>query len=57
MPLFIVMVGVIKELESRRNKFFQGGNKVERKMVWVKWDIVTSTFDKGDLEGGKLGEF
>ena len=38
--LFLMPVGVVKDLEAFRTQFFLGGDVDNRKMPWVKWDVV-----------------
>ncbi|GKE43273.1 hypothetical protein Tco_1470557, partial [Tanacetum coccineum] len=49
MSIYKVPKGVIKEMESLRNKFFQGSNMLEKKITWVAWNKVLASKKKGGL--------
>nr|GEW21976.1 RNA-directed DNA polymerase, eukaryota, reverse transcriptase zinc-binding domain protein [Tanacetum cinerariifolium] len=40
---------VLKDLESIRRDFFCGADKVDRKMVWVRWEKVLASKNNGGL--------
>ncbi|KAJ9536053.1 hypothetical protein OSB04_un000779 [Centaurea solstitialis] len=53
--LFRAPSGVIRELESIRNRFFWGkGENGKGNLVWVKWEKVISPFELGGLNIGDL---
>ncbi|KAJ9559670.1 hypothetical protein OSB04_004830 [Centaurea solstitialis] len=55
LSLFRAPRGVIGELEKIRNRFFWGGGELGKSsLVWVKWDKVVSSFEKGGLDIGDL---
>lgn len=48
---------ILKTLESIRASFFWGGSRDSKKLAWVKWTNVLSSFDKGGLGIGSLKSF
>ncbi|GJY38702.1 putative RNA-directed DNA polymerase, eukaryota, reverse transcriptase zinc-binding domain protein [Tanacetum coccineum] len=48
---------VIKVMESLRASFFWGSNKDNKKIAWVKWSNILTSFDKGGLGVGSLKAF
>nr|GEW52275.1 hypothetical protein CTI12_AA187700 [Tanacetum cinerariifolium] len=42
--------GVLKALESIRNRFFNGADQSDHKITWVAWDKVLASKKKGGLE-------
>nr|GEZ64989.1 hypothetical protein [Tanacetum cinerariifolium] len=42
MSIFTVPRGVLKALESIRNRFFNGADQSDHKITWVSWDKVDS---------------
>ncbi|XP_071727252.1 uncharacterized protein [Rutidosis leptorrhynchoides] len=46
---FRVPRGIIHHLESLRARFIWGGSKEERKIHWVKWDVINKSKEKGGL--------
>ena len=55
--MFKVPKTVIKYLESVRSRFFWGSEGDERKISWVKWDVLLNSKEKGGLEVGSLSAF
>ncbi|GJW06163.1 RNA-directed DNA polymerase, eukaryota [Tanacetum coccineum] len=49
MSIFKVPKGVLREMESIRNKFFIGADTVEKKITWVAWDKVLASKNNGGL--------
>ncbi|GJR59375.1 hypothetical protein Tco_1501537 [Tanacetum coccineum] len=45
--MFVMPVGVAKQLESMRSHFFWGRNSDQRKMAWVSWDSVMASYSRG----------
>ena len=45
---------MINQLESIRRDFFLGGPGQSKKMSWVKWDNVISSYGLGGLNIGSL---
>ncbi|GKD38647.1 reverse transcriptase domain, reverse transcriptase zinc-binding domain protein, partial [Tanacetum coccineum] len=52
--MFRVPSCVIKQLESVRRDFFWGGAGESKKMSWVKWDTILSSYGVGGLNIGSL---
>nr|GEW51031.1 RNA-directed DNA polymerase, eukaryota [Tanacetum cinerariifolium] len=50
MSIFKALKGVLKEMESIRNKFFIGADNLDKKITWVAWDKVLASKKNGDLE-------
>nr|GEX64493.1 putative RNA-directed DNA polymerase, eukaryota, reverse transcriptase zinc-binding domain protein [Tanacetum cinerariifolium] len=48
---------IFKYLERYRAKFFGGGSQDSRKLAWIKWSNVLSSFDIGGLNIGSLKAF
>ncbi|GJU30484.1 putative RNA-directed DNA polymerase, eukaryota, reverse transcriptase zinc-binding domain protein [Tanacetum coccineum] len=48
---------ILNSLERIRANFFWGGAIVSKKIAWVKWSNVLSSFDKGGLGVGSLKSF
>ena len=44
-------------LESIRAKFFWGADAQERKISWVKWNLILNCKEKGGLGVGSLAAF
>ncbi|XP_071741292.1 uncharacterized mitochondrial protein AtMg00310-like [Rutidosis leptorrhynchoides] len=57
MSLFKCPESVLKQIESIRSRFFWGGNQLNKKLTWVKWDKVLAPFDHGGLNIGSLKAF
>ncbi|GKE19904.1 RNA-directed DNA polymerase, eukaryota [Tanacetum coccineum] len=49
MSIFTVPRGVLKALESIRNRFFNGADQSDNKITWVAWDKVLASKKKGGL--------
>ncbi|GJW74382.1 hypothetical protein Tco_0133752 [Tanacetum coccineum] len=47
------LFAVRKKLESMRNKFFIGGDPVEKKLTWIKWDKCLASKREGGLGIGR----
>ncbi|GJU25341.1 hypothetical protein Tco_1163962 [Tanacetum coccineum] len=47
--MFRVPLSVLKNLESIRNTFFWGWSGDGKKISWVKWDLLLSSFGAGGL--------
>ncbi|GKC74702.1 RNA-directed DNA polymerase, eukaryota, reverse transcriptase zinc-binding domain protein [Tanacetum coccineum] len=47
-------MGVLKKLESMRQRFFWGGNDECKKIAWVKWDLTLNKANLGGLNIGSL---
>ncbi|GJT49752.1 RNA-directed DNA polymerase, eukaryota [Tanacetum coccineum] len=45
----VMEAGLFKDLESIRRDFFHGADKVDRKMVWVRWEKVLASKNSGGL--------
>ncbi|KAJ9556808.1 hypothetical protein OSB04_011422 [Centaurea solstitialis] len=52
--LYKVPVGVLKDLEKLRSRFFWGFSSNQRKLVWVSWDKVLTAKEKGGIGIGSL---
>ena len=52
--LFRVPSCVINQLERVRRDFFWGGIGERKKMAWVKWDDILSSYGLGGLDIGSL---
>ncbi|GJZ25898.1 RNA-directed DNA polymerase, eukaryota, reverse transcriptase zinc-binding domain protein [Tanacetum coccineum] len=48
---------ILKALERYRATFFWGGSHDNKKIAWIKWSNVLSSFDKGGLNIGSLKAF
>nr|GFD01117.1 RNA-directed DNA polymerase, eukaryota, reverse transcriptase zinc-binding domain protein [Tanacetum cinerariifolium] len=46
MSIFTVPRGVLKALESIRNRFFNGADQSDHKITWVAWDKVLASKKK-----------
>ncbi|GKE43267.1 RNA-directed DNA polymerase, eukaryota, reverse transcriptase zinc-binding domain protein, partial [Tanacetum coccineum] len=57
LSIFKVPEIVLKILESIRALFFWGGSQDSKKIAWIKWTNVLSSFDKGGLGVGSLKSF
>ncbi|GKB44044.1 RNA-directed DNA polymerase, eukaryota, reverse transcriptase zinc-binding domain protein [Tanacetum coccineum] len=57
LSLFKAPSTVLKTLENIRASFFWGGSLTSKKMSWLKWPHVLSSFDKGGLAIGSLKAF
>nr|GEX31625.1 RNA-directed DNA polymerase, eukaryota, reverse transcriptase zinc-binding domain protein [Tanacetum cinerariifolium] len=57
LSMFVMHVGVAKQLESMRSHFFWGCNSHQRKMAWVSWDSVMASYSRGGLHIGSLVSF
>ncbi|GKB58453.1 putative RNA-directed DNA polymerase, eukaryota, reverse transcriptase zinc-binding domain protein [Tanacetum coccineum] len=57
MSIFKVPATINKLLESLRASFFWGGDNVQRKMVWIKWDSVLASNAHRGLGVGSLKSF
>nr|GEZ83543.1 RNA-directed DNA polymerase, eukaryota [Tanacetum cinerariifolium] len=49
MSLFKVPTGTLHSLESIRRDFFNGADRSERKMVWIRWDNILDSKKHGGL--------
>nr|GEW54986.1 RNA-directed DNA polymerase, eukaryota [Tanacetum cinerariifolium] len=49
MSIFKVPRGVLKEMESIRNSFFNGAEPLNKKIMWAAWDKVLASKKKGGL--------
>ncbi|GJW79628.1 RNA-directed DNA polymerase, eukaryota [Tanacetum coccineum] len=54
MSLYPMHVVIRKKLESMRNKFFIGGDPVEKKLTWIKWDKCLASKREGGLGIGNI---
>ncbi|GKF76463.1 hypothetical protein Tco_0225907, partial [Tanacetum coccineum] len=54
LSMFVMPVGVAKQLESMRSHFFWGRNSDQRKMAQVSWDSVMASYSHGGLNIGSL---
>ncbi|GJS73381.1 RNA-directed DNA polymerase, eukaryota, reverse transcriptase zinc-binding domain protein [Tanacetum coccineum] len=54
MSLYPMPVAIRKKLESMRNKFFIGGDPVEKKLTWIKWDKCLASKREGGLGIGSI---
>ncbi|GKA75683.1 RNA-directed DNA polymerase, eukaryota, partial [Tanacetum coccineum] len=57
LSLFPLPAHVNKQLESIRVRFFWGIDDNEKKIQWVKWDIILNSKEKGGLDVGSLWAF
>lgn len=57
LSIFVMTVGVAKQLESIRSHFFWGSNSDQKKMAWVSWDLVMASYSRGGLNIGSLVSF
>ncbi|GKA89741.1 putative RNA-directed DNA polymerase, eukaryota, reverse transcriptase zinc-binding domain protein [Tanacetum coccineum] len=57
LSIFKVPQSILKSLERIRAAFFWGGSQYTKKIAWVKWFNVISSFDKGELGIGSLKSF
>lgn len=55
--IFKVPKSVLKFLKRIRGTFFWGGFQDSKKLVWIKWSNVLSSFDKGGLGIESLKSF
>nr|GFA07853.1 RNA-directed DNA polymerase, eukaryota [Tanacetum cinerariifolium] len=49
MSISIVPRGILKALESIRNRFFNGADQSDHKITWVAWDKVLASKKKRGL--------
>nr|GFB03039.1 RNA-directed DNA polymerase, eukaryota [Tanacetum cinerariifolium] len=49
LSIYKAPVGVLHEMEMIRNKFFIGGDSLEKKMNWIAWNKVLASKKKGGL--------
>ncbi|GJT05157.1 RNA-directed DNA polymerase, eukaryota [Tanacetum coccineum] len=49
MSIFKVPTGVLKVMESIRNRFFNGADQSEKKVTWVAWNKVLASKKHGGL--------
>ncbi|GJW39652.1 hypothetical protein Tco_0065497 [Tanacetum coccineum] len=49
MSLYKAPAGILKEMESIRRNFFNGIEKSERKMVWIRWEYILALKKNGGL--------
>nr|GEX06180.1 putative RNA-directed DNA polymerase, eukaryota, reverse transcriptase zinc-binding domain protein [Tanacetum cinerariifolium] len=49
LSIYKAPVGVLHEMEMIRNKFFIGGDSLEKKMTWIAWNKVLASKKKGGL--------
>nr|GEZ53460.1 hypothetical protein [Tanacetum cinerariifolium] len=49
MSIFKAPLGVLKKMESIRNKFFRGADLGDNKMTWIAWDKVLASKERGGL--------
>ena len=54
MSIFKVPVGVAKNLETLRARFFWGAADGEKKISWVKWGVVLNSKENGGLGVGSI---
>ncbi|GKA43833.1 RNA-directed DNA polymerase, eukaryota, reverse transcriptase zinc-binding domain protein [Tanacetum coccineum] len=54
LSLFRMPRTVCNKLEAMRSKFFWGAEDTNRKIHWVKWDLVLASKDRGGLGFGSL---
>ncbi|GJS32593.1 RNA-directed DNA polymerase, eukaryota, reverse transcriptase zinc-binding domain protein [Tanacetum coccineum] len=54
LSLFRMPRTVCNKLEAMRSKFFWGAEDTNRKIHWVKWDLVLDNKDRGGLGFGSL---
>nr|GFC29178.1 RNA-directed DNA polymerase, eukaryota [Tanacetum cinerariifolium] len=47
--IFKAPLGVLKKMESIRNKFFNGADLKDNKMTWIVWDKVLASKERGGL--------
>ncbi|GJR66845.1 RNA-directed DNA polymerase, eukaryota, reverse transcriptase zinc-binding domain protein [Tanacetum coccineum] len=52
--LFRALMGVLKKLESMRQRFFWGKNDECKNTAWVKWDLALNKANLGGLNIGSL---
>ncbi|XP_071732482.1 uncharacterized protein [Rutidosis leptorrhynchoides] len=57
MSLFKCPVTVVNKLKAIRGRFFWGSSDTTKKMAWIKWDSVISSFNKGGLNVGSVKAF
>ncbi|GJV72922.1 RNA-directed DNA polymerase, eukaryota, reverse transcriptase zinc-binding domain protein, partial [Tanacetum coccineum] len=57
LSIFKARETVLKYLERYRAKYFWGGSQDSRKLAWIKWSNVLSSFDKEGLNIGSLKAF
>nr|GEV63397.1 RNA-directed DNA polymerase, eukaryota, reverse transcriptase zinc-binding domain protein [Tanacetum cinerariifolium] len=49
MSLYKVPVGILNDMESIRRNFFNGIEKSEIKMVWIRWETILASKKNGGL--------
>ena len=49
MSIFKVPCGVLKIMESIRNRFFNGADPLDKKITWAAWDKVLASKKNGGL--------
>nr|GEZ41754.1 RNA-directed DNA polymerase, eukaryota [Tanacetum cinerariifolium] len=49
MSIFKAPLGVVKKMESIRNKFFNGADLEDNKMTWIAWDKFLASKERGGL--------
>nr|GFC58434.1 RNA-directed DNA polymerase, eukaryota, reverse transcriptase zinc-binding domain protein [Tanacetum cinerariifolium] len=49
LSIYKAPVGVLHEMEMICNKFFIGGDSLEKKMTWIAWNKVLASKKKGGL--------
>lgn len=47
--IFKVPIKVLQKMESIRNYFFSGVDQSGKKLIWVKWNNVLASKEKGGL--------
>ncbi|GKF99101.1 hypothetical protein Tco_0297884, partial [Tanacetum coccineum] len=47
--LYKVPAGILNEMESIRRDFFNDVEKIERKMVWIRWENILASKKNGGL--------
>lgn len=52
--LYMILVGIIDDLESMRKWFFWGGSTERNKIPWIAWNVVLAHKKKGGLRIGSL---
>ncbi|GKC47544.1 hypothetical protein Tco_1065266 [Tanacetum coccineum] len=53
MSIYKAPAVVLKELESIRRDFCYGADKVDRKMVWVRWENILALKNNGNIDDSK----
>ena len=54
MSLYMAPVSICSKLESMRNNFFIGGERVAKKMSWVSWNKYLASKNSGGLGIGNI---